>query len=131
MYVQDSFYDLPMWGRLGVAGISAALFLLFLWLGLRLFRGRPLWIALPAAMALYWVFVWVSPQVYYQFYHTLFPDLPVQWVIWPPPAPSRALELLLFQGPQSLSAHGKGLLGWALLATPLARLFLLRRGENR
>lgn len=120
MYQQDSFFDLSLWGRAGVICISLALFVLFILLARALLRGRPTWLRLIGALGLFWVFVWTSPQAYYQFYHLLFEDLPHQWVIWPPRSPLEAVKLLVFQGPQNLSHHGQGLLGWAMLAAPFA-----------
>ena len=122
MYRQDSFFDLTPWGQVGLAGISTVLFLATLLTAYGLYRGRGLWARLPIALVLLWLFVWLSPQVYYTYYRMIIPDLPLQWVIWPPPGPQGALELLVFQGPQNLSAHSKGIMGWVLLAMSFVRL---------
>ena len=127
MYAQDSFFDLSVWERAVVLCISATLFLLALFAARGLRRGQSVWIRVLGALSIFWVFVWVSPQVYYQYYWLIVPDLPVQWVIWPPPDPQKALSLLFFQGPHNLSAHGKGLLGWALIAAPFLKSFSFRR----
>ena len=119
MYANDSFFDLSPWGQVGLLGISTVLFLLSLGLAWWLLRRRPIWIAIPAALAMFWAFVWLSPQVYYTYYRMIIPDLPLQWVIWPPPGIGEALSMLIFQGPQNLSAHSQGLLGWCLVAVPL------------
>ena len=122
MYSQDSFFDLTLWGRTGLVAISTVLFLLFFLGTWALLRSRPLWFRPPAALVIFWLFVWTSPQVYYQYYRLIIPDLPLQWVIWPPASPLVALDYLFFLGPQNLSAHSQGLLGWSLLAAPFIRL---------
>lgn len=114
MYAQDSFFDLTLWGRIGLVGISTVLFALVVFAAWRLLRG-PVWFRISCALMLFWIFVWASPQVYYMYYRTIIPDLPLQWVIWPPPWPDQAARMLFFAGPQNLSAHSQGLLGWALL----------------
>jgi hypothetical protein len=67
------------------------------------------------AGGLFWLFLWLSPQVYYLFYQLIFAGLPVQIVITWPPGAETVLRRLTFTGPATLSAHGQGLLGWALL----------------
>ena len=128
MYSQDSFFDLTPWGRTGLVAISTVLFLLTFFATRLLLRRQPAWLRPPAALLIFYLFVWVSPQVYYQYYRLIIPDLPLQWVIWPPENPRVALEYLFFQGPQNLSAHAQGLLGWSLLAAPFARFRRSRDG---
>ena len=124
MYQQDSFFDLSFWERVGLVCISAALALLILVLARSLLRNRPISLRIIGALILFWIFVWASPQVYYTYYRMIIPDLPLQWVIWPPASPAEAARMLIFSGPQNLSAHSQGILGWALLAIP----FIRRRG---
>ena len=121
MYQQDSFFDLSIVGQIGLACLSLTLFVLWLLLARAILRNRPVWIRLLGALCLFWIFVWVSPQIYYQYYHLFFEFLPVQWVIWPPPTPFKAVQYLAFQGPQNLSAHSQGVLGWCLLGLPFLR----------
>lgn len=123
MYSQDSFFDLSGWGQVGLIGISTLLFVLTLLVAKLLLSRQSTWIRVLGALVLFWIFVWASPQVYYQYYRMIIPDLPLQWVIWPPPGPRVALEYLFFQGPQNLSAHSQGLLGWCLMAVSLFRPF--------
>ena len=115
MYQQDSFFDLSFWERVGLVCISATLAVMILLAARVLLRERPVWQRIAGALLLFWVFVWASPQVYYAYYRTIIPDLPLQWVIWPPASPVEALRMLVFSGPQNLSAHSQGILGWALL----------------
>ena len=133
MYSQDSFFDLSPWGQVGLACLSAVLFLLVVYAARALLRKRPVWLRILGALAIFYLFVWLSPQVYYLYYLTIIEGLPLQWVIWPPyRGPVDALLLLVFQGPHSLSAHGQGLLGWSLLAAPFLKLPKGRRdgGKN-
>lgn len=67
------------------------------------------------AVALFWAFVWLSPQIYYTYYMFLFNDLPVQSVIKSPPGPERIAKLLTFTERQTLAAHTAGVMGWAMI----------------
>ncbi len=127
MYRQDSFFDLSTWGQIGLAGLSALLFVITLLIARACLAKRSNSMRLVGALVLFWLFVWLSPQVYYQYYRILIEGLPQQWVIWPPASVLDAFYLLMFQGPQNLSAHGQGVLGWSLIAIP----FLKRRTDGR
>lgn len=121
MYQQDSFFDLSASGQVGLVMISIALGVLAVGATTALFRRHTAVIRIGGALFAFWLFVWASPQLYYLYYWTIFPDLPMQWVIWPPPGPLKALNMLGFQYLQNLSAHGQGILGWCMLAAPFAR----------
>lgn len=115
MYSQDSFFDLSLWGRIGLVGISTVLYLTMILATRWVLRGRAWWMRIAGALGMFWAFVWASPQIYYMYYRTIIPDLPLQWVIWPPPNILDPAAMLAFQGPQNLSAHSQGLLGWSLI----------------
>jgi hypothetical protein len=121
MYNQDSFFDLTPLGQIGLACVSAVLFTVTVYVAWRLLRNFPVWVRPVGSLVLFYVFVWVSPQVYFQYYHLLFEFLPDQWVIFPPPSPVKAIEFLTFSGPQTLSAHGQGLLGWVTILAPFVK----------
>lgn len=127
MYQQDSFFDLSAWGQIGLLFISTALFVGVFFLTIALLSNRPLWVCAIGALFIFWLFVWISPQIYYMYYRILIPSLPLQWVIWPPENPLTALKYMFFQGPQNLSAHSQGLLGWSLIAAPFIKLSKLFR----
>lgn len=127
MYSQDSFFDLTPVGQVGLICLSAALGALTVLAARRLLGRRAVGARIAGALALFWLFVWISPQGYYQYYRLLIADLPLQWVIWPPPPPNEPLLMLVFQGPQTLSAHSQGVLGWLLIAAPFVRLPTFRR----
>ena len=118
MYQQDSFFDLSLWERVGLLCISATLAVLFLLATRALLRERPVWLRVAGALILFWIFVWVSPQIYYTYYRMIIPDLPLQWVIWPPPWPGKAVLMMIFSGPQNLSAHSQGTVSYTHLTLP-------------
>lgn len=127
MYAQDSFFDLSTGGQIGLVGLSGFLFTLFVLAARVLLRHRGIWSRLLGALVLFWLFIWLSPQLYYEYYRLLIPSLPAQWVIWPPRNPSEGIVLLVLQGPHSLAAHGQAVLGWCLLAAPFIRGSAKRR----
>ena len=119
IYEGDSFFTLGPLRRAGLLAVSAALAAATLLAARRVGRGRaPGWRAL-WALGLFWVFVWLSPQVYYLYYQAVIPGLPWQVVLRRPPGPLALLDLLAFRARGTLSDHGKGALGWALLAVAL------------
>ena len=123
MYQNDSFFDLSTFGQMGLGAISALMGVAVIWLGYRLMRRRrKRRTRMVIALALLWLFVWLSPQVYYTYYIFIIPDLPWQSVIRTPPGPVDMFEILSFSGRQDLSAHSKGLLGWALILIGFFRL---------
>ena len=122
MYDGDSFWTLGLWGRVGLVALSAVLALGWLW-AVRRAPGR--WPVRAAVWAgAFCLFVWLSPQVYYLYYLTIFDGLPVQWVIRWPPDWLEPFRLLTLHAKSSLSDHGKALMGWLGLALVLTR----RRG---
>ncbi|MEP0990577.1 hypothetical protein [Tateyamaria sp.] len=120
MYKQDSFFDLTPWGQVGLVAISTTLCLLLLLVAWAILRSHGPVIRIGGALVLFWLFVWLSPQIYYMYYWTIIPDLPVQWVIWPPPGLGKPFNMLIFNYRPNLSAHSQGILGWCTLAAPIA-----------
>lgn len=118
MYTQDSFFDLSPWGQVGLVVISTVLFLLVLGVAWVVLRPHGPVVRIIGALVLFWAFVWLSPQVYYMYYWIIFPSLPLQWVIWPPPGPDKPALMLVFNYRQNLSAHSQGILGWCIVAAP-------------
>ncbi len=119
MYRDDSFFTLSGGAQIGLALVSFLLVWTVFWIVSTLAKGRPIWLRLMLAALLFVAFVWLSPQVYYAYYRAVIEGLPAQWVIsapnWDP------LHYLSFTGPRNLSAHGQGLLGWAMLALAVLR----------
>jgi hypothetical protein len=67
------------------------------------------------AVTLFSLFVWLSPQAYYEYYQLILTGLPRQWVIGQPPTFDELLSLVTFTGPQTISDHSKGGLFWGLI----------------
>jgi hypothetical protein len=124
MYRDDSFFTLGLVEIAGLLVVSVLLVLGVLALARRLCRGR-LGRRLVAAAGLFWVFLWLSPQVYYAYYQLIFDGLPVQIVIGWPPGAETVLRRLAFAGPATLAAHGQGVLGWVLVAGAVRRRWWL------
>ncbi len=120
MYRDDSLFTLGLVEAAGLLVVSVLLVLGVLALARRLCRGRP-GRRLVAAAGLFWVFLWLSPQVYYAYYQLIFDGLPVQIVIGWPPGAETVLRRLVFAGPATLAAHGQGVLGWVLVVGAVRR----------
>lgn len=127
MYAGDSFFTLDAVGQAGLVALSAVL----AWICLVLvWRWRPdagLVFRCLLALVLFYLFVWLTPQVYYLYYVALLENLPFQNVVQEPPSPTDVGKLLAFRDKPSLSAHAKGLLGWTLILAALLRVWRSRR----
>ena len=122
MYAGDSFYGLSAAGQGGLMVLSSLLALAAIACVLALFRlSKSLGLRMISALVVFWVFLWLSPQIYYLYYQITLDDLPWQIVIGGLPNPAALIELLLFGGPATLAGHAKGVLGWTLfILGPLA-----------
>ncbi|MEO1275621.1 MAG: hypothetical protein AAFV96_09580 [Pseudomonadota bacterium] len=121
MYANDSFWTLSPAASAGLIALSAILALALLAMVRRVSKTAPFYRRAPIALALWWLFLWLSPQLYYAYYWSVIPGLPVQGVIRQPPGPMSLIGLLSFTGPATLAAHSQGLLGWASIAAALLR----------
>lgn len=115
MYADDSFYTLSLVGRLAVLALSGALFLTVCALSVALMRGRRGALRLATGAFLFVLFVWLSPQAYYEVYRLIVGALPAEWVVGAPPPLGDLIDLVTFAGDATLSAHGQGALFWALV----------------
>ena len=116
MYDGDPFFTLSMTARVGLVLLSVGLAALTAWAFIRI-ACRWAWpIRLFLALVFLWVFVWLSPQVYYLYYMAVFDQLPMQNVVQSPPGPGELFHLLSFTGKANLSHHAQGLFGWGLIA---------------
>ena len=120
-YAEDSFFTLGIGGRIGLLALSlllaAGCVVLIFWVS----RRFGLAAGLLASVAVAYLFIWLSPQIYYGYYLLIFDGLPVQWVIKSPPALDDFMETLGFQGQSTLSAHGQGALFWGMCAAAVWR----------
>ena len=112
MYEGDSFFILSGLGQAGLAGLSA---LLAVGAGACVLAFSGFGLRIAAAFAVFWVFLWLTPQIYYFYYQIILDDLPWQIIIGLPPSPDAVIDRYLFRGPATLSNHAKGALGWALI----------------
>ena len=103
-----------------MSAISLLLALLVLLATWSLARRRRIVTRLLAGLGVIVVFEWLSPQIHYLWYMAVIDGLPLQWVIPAYPRPIAAWEVLSLQLPASLSAHGRAVLGWMVIATALA-----------
>lgn len=132
MYSQDSFFDLTLWGQLGLTCLSLFLFSFMVFISWAALRRRSIGARIFGALILFALFVWASPQIYYMYYRMIIPDLPIQWVIWNLREPFKALQMLVFQYRPNLSAHSQGVLGWVMLLAPFlgARALKTRKSKS-
>ena len=115
MYVNDSFFTLSVVERAGLVVLSACLTVVTASVVWRVTRHHRIPVRLVVALIIYWVFLWLSPQIYYVYYVTIFSSLPAQIVIGWPPAMHDLFVVLTFQNQHNLSFHAQGVLGWALI----------------
>lgn len=122
LYAQDSLFTLGWPARIGLILLSVTLTLAVLRAAWALAGIVPFFFPVPIiTVGLFWLFVWLSPQVYYLYYQMIFDGLPWQIVIkWPPPGLQDLGALAGFSGPRTLSAHGQGVLIWLILGVSAA-----------
>jgi hypothetical protein len=121
LYAEDSFFTLGSGGRIGLVALSVLLAAGAIWLVWWASDGlKRVWRVL-IGLAVFWAFVWLSPQVYYLYYIAIFDGLPWQNVVKTPPGPGDIARILSFTDRANLSAHGQGVLGWALMLAGLLR----------
>ena len=115
MYQGDTFFHLSIPGQVGLAVLSGILAIITIWCFLKISSrfGTPVKVLL--AFVTLWLFVWLSPQVYYLYYWLVFENLPMQIVVQYPPTITTVFELVTFTGPANLSAHSKGVLLWLMV----------------
>ena len=130
MYREDSFFTLTAAGQAGLVLVTLALSAGLLAAVCFAARSRPIWARSGLALLAFYLFVWLSPQLFYTYYLTIIDGLPPQLVISAPPTAPDIARLLSFSGRFDLAAHGQGGLGWLTLivaaAAPRLARFLRR-----
>jgi len=126
MYDHDTFFQLSRLGQAGLATLSLLLALLMICASLallkkspRLVTGMGLPVRLVFATGIFWLFLWLSPQIYYTYYQSLIENLPWQNVISMPPTIGDLSRILLLQNTNSLAQHSQAVLGWLLILLAL------------
>lgn len=115
MYEADTFFNLSILARVGLAALSITLFGLTLAAFYLVAKRMSLASRLVTAMVFLWVFIWLSPQIYYIYYMLLFDGLQLQNVIHPPPNAQEIFAIMTFSDKVIISAHAKAILGWAMI----------------
>jgi hypothetical protein len=121
MYADDSFNTLTTIQQIGLTTVSVLLCVVCIFFCYQLIKNKSLLIRLLISIGVFFLFVWLSPQVYYTYYLMIFDDLPFQIVIKQPPSPWALIQLLTFQSKVSLSDHSKAILGWVLIIMALVK----------
>ena len=121
LYSDDSFFTLTVYGRWGLVAISTALAAVTLWVLWKLTARKSLAVRLLIALALFALFEWLAPQIYYLYYLQIFENLPWQWVIGLAPPVVDLWDLLIFRKRNNLSHHSRAALGWLMLVIALIR----------
>ena len=127
LYSGDTFFHLSPAGQYGLAAIALLLaglsVAVMLWISKRL----SLWGKLVTAIAVFWWFEWLSPQVFYVYYWMIMDGLPMQLVVNLPPSPQKLLAIMSFTGPATISAHSRGILFLVMLLLVLWKWYQERR----
>ncbi len=115
MFSNDSFFTLGIIERVGLFTLSLILATTTVLFLIKLCKNKILTIRIAIALVLFFFFTWLSPQIYYTYYLTIFDGLPVQVVIKKPPSFMNLINILFFRYEANLSAYSVGVLGWVLI----------------
>lgn len=121
LYAEDSFFTLGIGGRIGLALISLVLCAACVWFVFWFVDGMGRVVRLLIAMVVFYMFVWLSPQIYYLYYLIIIDDLPLQWVVQTPPNWRKIGALVTFTDRATLTEHGQGVLWWLLAIVAMSR----------
>lgn len=125
MYAEDALFTLTNLQITGVLTIATCLGAVFVGLVILIARGAwpmRLFVGSLAALA----FEWLSPQVFYEYYRVIIPNLPRQSVLGAPDLVG-FLNVISFRDTASLSAHGRGVFYLFLLIVSLCATRRCRR----
>ncbi|MEP3196545.1 MAG: hypothetical protein ABJO57_01630 [Lentilitoribacter sp.] len=122
MYENDSFLTLTVAERIGLVCVTLLLSAALIWLFWVAIKRVNFWVCPLLALVFLYVFIWLSPQIYYLYYLVIFDFLDFKNVIHPPFNPLTLFNLLTFTESGKLADHGKGVLGWILIALSFLHL---------
>ncbi|MEP2979181.1 MAG: hypothetical protein ABJO86_06835 [Lentilitoribacter sp.] len=122
MYENDSFLTLTVAERIGLVCVTLLLSAALIWLFWVAIKRVNIWVRPLLALVFLYVFIWLSPQIYYLYYLVIFDFLDFKNVIHPPFNPLTLFNLLTFTESGKLADHGKGVLGWILIALSFLHL---------
>lgn len=112
-FAADSFFTLGLLERVGLVALSLAM-LGAVACGVFALGKRAGFALIPLVGIVYWLFIWLAPQVYYLYYIAIFDGLPMQWVATMPSL-TRLADLAFFQARETLSEISQGIGFWVLL----------------
>lgn len=113
MYAEDTFFNLSPLGQVGLVCVAGSMAMAWALLAHAITRNARWWDRAATGLTAFWSYVILSPQVFYWYFRLLF-DIPDQWIVrWQ--GPGVIADLLLFRADASLSHHGQGIFGWALI----------------
>ena len=121
MYASDSIHTLTVVQQIGLSFISLTLLSMMIFLSLKLFKNKPMLVRIMVVIGFFYLFVWLSPQLYYAYYILIFEDLPIQHVIKAPPGVGPLVKILTLQNYTRLSDHSLAFLGWVLISLALLK----------
>ena len=122
MYENDSFLTLSIIERIGLLCVTLLLSIALIWLFWKAIYRINVWLRPFLALVFLYLFIWLSPQIYYLYYLVIFDFLDFKNVIHPPFNPLTLFNLLTFSESGKLADHGKGVLGWILIALSFLHL---------
>jgi len=114
-YGNDTFFHLSAWGGAGLIVLSAMLAAGVVAFYFRVHTKLKTGGKITLAFVLTYLFVWLSPQIYYLYFATMTHDLPLQSIIGLPPSPTDIVWLVLFRQEPTLANHAQALLFWFML----------------
>ncbi len=118
-FSEDSFFTLGLLERFGLLALSLFLSVMCVVVVRRL--PLSLWLRLIAVPIILYLFIWLSPQIYYQYYIVIFDGLPWQIVVQNPPAISDFLSIIFFVQVETLAKLSQAVLFWAMILAAIAR----------
>lgn len=119
LFANDTFFHLSAMERVGLVILSFVLATAIIAIFWKLTAHWKLILKVSTAIAFIWIFIWLSPQVYYLYYIQIIDGLPLQNVIQWPPTVIEVFQTITFSGKSNLSNHGKGLVFWAMIIIAL------------
>lgn len=120
-YEGDSFLTLTLIGQIGLTILSLTMGVILIELARRFSKFDNWVLRVTWAFFLFYLFVWLSPQIYYFYYYLIFESIPFQNVIKYPPSLGAQFSLLMFSNGADLSAHSKGVLIWLMILSVFFR----------
>jgi len=115
LYEKDTFFHLSLTGRIGLVILSATMAGVIIFTFVRFTKNFAIPVRLGLTVVTLWLFIWLSPQIYYLYYIQIISGLPMQNVIQWPPSLVEILQTIFFGHKSNLSNHAKGVLFWAMV----------------